>query len=312
MSRSAQKLIVVALFSTAVSSAIAAPTLSSFAANGSLSEWGVASDFSNLQNNAGNQCTASAIASIGATFACERYAGTDNTGYLGPQYGGQNYDVAFMGLATNSARNALYFGLVSGQRPDNGMNSYSPGDLFFKLNGVNYVIEMAGGAGHSGAGLAAQTLGATGSTYTLNGQGYTSNVANPVNANQTFGSIWRVTDGTTRTGVLNSSNTGRPIQFEASANASQVGTATAAYSTRDSLSGQYATYELSLDLMTFGLGGLGAQVSAVEAYWGPSCYNDYLEQSIEFARPSNQTPEPGTLALFGAALAGLLARRKRA
>ncbi len=295
-----------------MSTAIAAPTLSSFVANGSLSEWGVASDFSNLQNNASNQCTASAIATIGATFTCEKYAGTNNNGYLGPQYGGQNYDVAFMGLATNSAKNALYFGLVSGQRPDNGMNSYSPGDLFFKLNGVNYVIEMAGGAGHSGAGVAAQTLGATGSTYTLNSQGYTASVANPVNENQTFGSIWKVADGTTKTGVLNSSGTGRPIQFEARAGASRVGMASAAYSTRDSLSGQYATYELSLDLATLGISGVGAQVSAVEAYWGPSCYNDYLEQSINFTTPPNQTPEPGTLVLFGAALAGLLARGKRA
>ena len=48
-------------------------------------------------------------------------------GYVGPNYGGQNYDGEFMGWALQGSQ--FHVAILTGQRPDNGFARYSPGDL---------------------------------------------------------------------------------------------------------------------------------------------------------------------------------------
>src|SRR3569623_1307118 len=109
--------------------------------------------------------------------------------YLGPGYGGQNYDAEFMGVALQGS--TLYITIVTGQRPDNGFNRYSPGDIRITTANGLYGIEVGGGKG--GRGGAAITEGERGSTYRLNASGYTVGYKKTA-AGQYVGSLWSNVD----------------------------------------------------------------------------------------------------------------------
>lgn len=286
--------------------------VASITIDGNLSDWGV----SLANNNASNIMPKAAAPGSGSPhcaapldyyYACEDTNDNDASGLVGPQYGGQDYDVEFLAAARGAGANVgrLFVGIASGLRPDNGASHYGPGDLFLKVNGVGYVIEMGGGAGHTGgAALGAQTQGQAGSFYNLDANGNT--VSQTPLANQSVGSVWRVADGTTTQTAWATQAT----QWQKGANAVSVGAATV-YSTLDSLSGnqnQHAVIEVGIDLALFGIGNQLATID--ELRWGPSCFNDVL--SINGIIPA--IPEPATLPMtaLGLGLLTFTALRRRA
>jgi hypothetical protein len=197
-----------------------------------------------------------------------------DSGALGRHFGGQNYDVEFMGVAIDATR--LYISIVTGQRPDNG----------FARNGSVYGIEVGGGEGGVAAGLL--TEGTAGSTYTLNGNGFTIGYEDSVRA---VGSIWK-----DPTWLLDPISSDLSVQM-AAAGGTQVGTADFAYTRNADATTQHSVIELAIDR------GIFVGASELDIYWAPSCGNDILEINDDLPA---RVPEPGTL---GTLAAGLLAFR---
>ena len=281
--------------------------------DGNLSDWGVTllnNNGSNLQPKTMAPGASSSLCTTpaSAVWACEDTNDNATTfdatgGLVGPSWGGQDYDVEFLGTArgTGVNSNKLFVGIASGFPPDNGSNLYGPGDLFVKVNGIAYVIELGGGAGHTGGATPAQTQGADGSYYTLDSNGYTTSATSL--PGQIVGSIWKVADGTT----TQTAWAAGPTQWLKGASAVSLGTATV-YSTLDSLTGtqnQHAVIELGIDLGLFPA-GIGPTTS-IDLVWDPACFNDVL--SISGTTP---VPEPATMFLGGLGLIafGYAARRR--
>lgn len=218
--------------------------------------------------------------------------------YLGPHYGGQKYDVEFMAVAI--VANRIHLAIVSGQRPDNGLQYFSPGDLrIVASNGITYGVEIGGGAGASkpkDPKQAAITEGAAGTTYVLNSSGVTSSVV-ATDGRQTAGSVW------SNVSWINSpiANDHTPVQFNVNKASHLVGMADYIF-TRDAFGSQHSIIEMSLDMAWFG----GA--TNLDFFWGPSCDNDIL--TVHDDLPGNRVPLPGTLALLGLGMAGLTAARR--
>ena len=299
--------LVIALAATAAQATVI--PISNISVDGNLSDWGIT-----LANNNGSNIYPKTLAAgssspcqapLNPMWACEDTndnAGLfdANGGFVGPEYGGQKYDVEFLGAAQYAGK--LFIGIASGLRPDNGADLYAPGDLFLKINGIDYVVEMGGGAGHTGgAALGPQTQGAAGSYYTLDGNGYT--VSQTALPNQVVGSIWRYDQGT----VYQPGWATQPTEWQRNANAISLGTATV-YSTLDTLTGnqsQHAVIEVGLDMSLFPVGN--QLFTLDDARWGPSCYNDVLADGGATAA----VPEPATYVLCALALAALGFSRRR-
>jgi hypothetical protein len=69
---------------------------------------------------------------------------------LGPNQGGQDYDAEFMGVGRDA--NRLVIAIATGQRPDNGFDNFSPGDIridtFSPTLGIRtFGVEVGGGKG---------------------------------------------------------------------------------------------------------------------------------------------------------------------
>ncbi len=313
LKRLAQTAVMLAMVGAVTTVQAASIPIVNVTVDGNLSDWGVTllnNNGSNLQPKTVAPGASSSICTTpaSAVWACEDT--NDNAtsfdasgGLVGPEWGGQDYDVEFLGMAlgTGVNSNTLFVGIASGLRPDNGFNLYGPGDLFVKVNGIAYVIELGGGAGHSGgAAVGAQTQGAAGSYYNLDGSGYT--ISETSLATQTVGTIWKVADGTT----TQTPWAGGPTQFLKGASQVSLGTATV-YSTLDSLTGnqdQHAVIELGIDL---GLFPAGIGPSTIQLVWDPACFNDVL--SISGTTP---VPEPATVFLgaLGLITFGYAARRR--
>ncbi len=96
-----------------------------------------------------------------STYAIEDTSDSaGDNGFVGPNYGGQNYDVEFLGVKQQGSR--IYLAMVSGLRPDNGFERFGPGDIRLVVNGVTYGIEVGGGVGGGAGGML--TGGMEGST----------------------------------------------------------------------------------------------------------------------------------------------------
>lgn len=270
------------LFSTAVVAAVAlaTPVFGSLVVDGNLSDWGVVV----ADNNLSTYNLSPGLTLLGSMVEDQDDHAGDG-GFLGPEYGGQKYDAEMMAVAYQGGR--IYMAIVTGQRPSNGLERFAPGDIRIETNGIVYGIEVGGGTG-GGSGTMISG-GASGSTYTLNGNGYTTGAAN-ADAAQTAGSIWSNATWTNST-VL-------PIPTQFSINGSSVHVADADYRyTRDSVTTQHAIIELSFDASLIGAG------HSVAFAWRPTCANDELV--VNGLVP---VPEPATLLLL---LAGGVFLRKR-
>jgi hypothetical protein len=248
------------------------------AVDGNLADWGITV----ADNNA-----SVLIPSIPTLYyAIEDQSDTaGDGGFVGPNYGGQNYDVEFMGVAKQGTR--IYIALVSGLRPDNGFPRFGPGDIRIVVGGTVFGIEVGGGAGGGAGG--AITEGATGSTYVLDSNGFTVG-HNAAVAAQTAGSIWR-----NSAWILDPISPQTPVQFQGG---TYVGTADYIY-TRDSVTQQHSIIELSFEA------GVLGDASSLEIFWGPSCGNDVLEVEGQYV------PEPGVLSLLAFGLTGIVVGRRK-
>lgn len=213
-----------------------------------------------------------------------------DSGYVGPNYGGQNYDAEFMGVAHNEGR--LVIGLSTGQRPDNGLKRYSPGDLRIVTNAGVYGVELGGGAGGAAGGAIEE--GASGSTYLVDSHGWTT--GHVAQAGAVAGSIWFNPDW-----ILDPIGPQGAVQLDHDPSAASIGLADLFFS-RDSATTQHAFLELALDLTLFGDG-----VTIQSLHWRPSCGNDELNVTVDFT----PNPEPGSLVLAGAGLVALYLLRRR-
>ena len=259
-----------------------APAAAPLAVDGNLADWGVT-----VADNNGSSFWPSVPLLYYAKEDTSDTAG--DSGFVGPNYGGQNYDVEFLGVAQQGSR--IYLALVSGLRPDNGFARFGPGDIRIIVNGIAYGLEVGGGAGGGPGG--ALTEGAAGSTYLLNSSGFTVGHNVPAlshPAGQTAGSIWKDSEW-----IMDPIAPATPVQFRGG---TYVGMADYVY-TRDTVTQQHSIIEASFDTGLFG------DVSAIEIVWGPSCGNDVLSVDGEI-----QIPEPPVAALLALGLAGFVFRRR--
>lgn len=202
-------------------------------------------------------------------------------GYNGPSKGGQNYDAEALAAATQAGN--LFIVIVTGQRPDNGLTRYAPGDIRIDTSDGFYGVEVGGGAGGGPGG--ALTEGSPGSTYQIDGDGFAvGTVFTP--AHQTTGSIW-----------LNP-NFISFQQLRITGGGTHVGDADYIY-TRDTVTTQHAVIELSIPLSIFE----GRTIKAIS--WDPACRNDELKIS------HLHVPEPPSIVLLALAGGWLMVRGRR-
>lgn len=262
-----------------------------FTIDGDLSDWGIA-----VADNNGSDYSGLNSGLVG--YMEEDTDDTTNNLYLGPYWGGQNYDGEFFGAAVQD--NTLFLAILTGQRPDNGFDAYgrglySPGDIRISTDMGSYGIEVGGGPVGDAPG-AAITEGASGSTYILNSHGYTVGYTDAAVA-QSAGSLWTGVDWI-KDPIANAVD----VQFAINAGSTLAGMSDYVY-TRNAVTNQHAVIELALDLSLLG------DATITELYWSPSCSNDQLIIEADI----HSVAEPASLALFGLGLLGLgLARRRRA
>jgi hypothetical protein len=269
--------------------------------DGNLADWGVAvgdNGTSTWTPTAG--LTGTAFISDGSTqttFFLEDTSDTAGASFtVGPNQGGQNYDVEFM--AASRVGNTLYLAIVSGIRPDNGFSNYGPGDMRIVTDGATYGIEMGGGIGGGAGGAIDET--AAGSTYGMNSNGATTSYADAA-AVQNAGSIW------TDVSWLNDPIAPQsPTQFEIDGGSTQVGTADYVF-TRNTVTSQHSIIEMSFDLTYL----LGASGGTLDIYWGPTCGNDFAHLALLVPVGDTDVPAPAAGGLLAFGLLGLAALRRR-
>ncbi len=254
-------------------------------ADGHLGDWGVTV----ADNNLSTYVFDSGLDLLGSHI--EDQNDTAGHGFvLGPNQGGQDYDAEMMAVALQGGR--IFIAIVTGQRPDNGLPSFGPGDIRIETASGTLGIEVGGGAGGADGSLI--TAGAPGSTYTLDGNGVTRSHAAAAPA-QVAGSIWSAA-----TWLLDPISPKGPVQLQIDAGSTLAGMADYVY-TRDSLTTQHAVIELAFDLAL--VGGPGHSFSV---HWRPSCGNDELD--VEAVIP---VPEPTGLMVSALTAAFLFSRRTR-
>jgi hypothetical protein len=240
---------------------------------------------------------------------------------VGPNWGGQNYDAEFLGLAQDNGR--ISIAILSGQRYDNGQSLYAPGDIRITTGSGQVIgVEVGGGwlrtsgalhasLGNLSPGGESVVYGERGVTYKLDSHGFTIGASDGANgsadwgsathnAAQTAGSLWvnanwiddpiiPPTPTQLRAGQI-SGGSGTRIDLGGSGNVE--------FMYRFDGLGYHSVIEFSADASLFeAYGGI------VRVDWSPSCGNDTL---------SIVTPEPASLAAWGLfPLVGLLAYRRR-
>jgi hypothetical protein len=273
----------------------------------SLADWGIVVGNDNLTNYNGLTSTLfptplhqSSTTYNGFHFSYVIEDSDDNANHniqIGPYYGGQDYDVEFLGMGISGGQ--LVIGILTGQRPDNGSEYYSPGDIRIATSAGVFGVEVGGGPGGMGGKVPLPTvLDDPGSTYHLvSGVGTTDGWPG---ASHTAGSVWK-TDAADWS--LDAINHTVPVQLIGGTQAGGTGKADSFMNTRDALmnplnpkqKSQHAIIEVAISLSVFG----GATIQG--AAWAPSCNNDFLELT---GLTLSTAPEPGSMALMG--LGGLV------
>jgi hypothetical protein len=249
--------------------------------DGNLNDWGVTV----ADNNASTFNFAANIGLFGSHVEDQGDTAGD-TGVLGPNRGGQNFDGEGMAVALQN--NNLFVMIVTGQRPDNGAIRYAPGDLRIITNLGTYGLELGGGVG--GGDGSAIFEGAPGSTYTIGADGLSTGhaLAAPL---QTAGSLW-----TNVNWLLDPLPPPGPTQMEIHGGSSFIGMADYIF-TRDTVTTQHSITELSIPLQFFN----GETIQHIS--WRPACGNDELDVSVTI-------PEPVTALLMGLGFLPFLRRRR--
>jgi hypothetical protein len=235
---------------------------------------------------------------------------------VGPHYGGQNYDGEFLGVSIHNGR--LYIAIVSGQRPDNGVARFGPGDIRIITqhnSGTNtYGLEVGGGVGNSSAQAPAINEGAPGTTFFLNSNGFTDATSPllPTNAAQTAGSLFR------NPGWLNDPiPPPGPTQLQFDGSTGQFVTLADYYFSRDALllpdnvtPSQHSIIELSIPYDSSVFSAANERLMQVE--WRPSCGNDELIVTYpDSTGPAPVVPEPASMIVWGLIIGlGLMRQRQ--
>lgn len=244
--------------------------------DGSLSDWGVQVGDYNTSQWSGVR------SDLLGYMEEDQNDNAGNSGYVGPEYGGQNYDGEFMGVARSGQ--TLYIGISTGQRSDNGFSYFAPGDLLIETDQGTLGLEMGGGSG--GTGGAIITEGQAGSTYTLNAHGYTVGHLQSSTA-QVTGSLWSDVDL-----IFDPISPHTAVQFEINQASQLVTTADFVYS-GNTFTNQHAVYEIAFDLSTL------SNITIERIFWAPSCGNDELYVDLDLTIPE---PLTGLLLIPGIAL----------
>ncbi len=250
-------------------------------------------------------------------FVVEDTDDSSNVYYVGPVAGGQNFDAEF--LAAHVAAGNLYLAIGSGQRTNNGVQYFEPGDIQIvtknKVSGLYNIYGVEVGNGGS-------DLDNKGATFTMDGNGYATG-STLYTGTRAAGNLFQ-----TATGVADLSSAvanakwiagyGSGSGFDAPYQRVQLDLASLALTTpkgsvalnfqdANSSLGQHAFIEAGIDLRLF---STDEQIMYVG--WAPGCANDrsYMEVVLEGA---SGIPEPASLliwSLFGGA-AGIAAIRRR-
>ena len=244
---------------------------------------------------------------------------TRNDYYVGPVYGGQNFDAEF--IAANSVNSGtssakLFVAIGSGQRTNNGFTVFEPGDIQMVTQNTQtgkwsiYGIEVGGG-------------GSAGKTYNLDGSGYVSSVTT-LNNGQLAGTLWLTKSGLADYSEVQSSTDGwrsgygsgmgfdpyKRVQLDNSSSTStKVGSVEFDFDAAPSTGGEHSWIEAGIDLSLLP----GEQVKYIG--WAPSCANDHSYMEVDLSAHTGGIPEPASLVIWslfgGAAGIGALRRRRQ-
>jgi hypothetical protein len=288
--------------------------------DGSLGDWGVTVGHSSTGG--------STYSGVSATPGLLNHMIEDtndlrNDYYVGPNYGGQNYDAEFLGAAVQDGK--LVISVMSGQRTDNTQNAtgnpnrslFAPGDIRITTGSGRVVGLEVGGFWHGHAGNDGLIqLGDAGTTYALDSNGYTigaqdgltswgvipSGWPNPYHSvEQTAGSLWLDAYW-----IPDPIQPPTDVQFSKQflgGTGTKLGMADSYVFKQENLGDQafqHSVIEMAIDLRLFdALGG----ITAID--WSPSCGNDTLHVDV-------MLPEPASIAIWGLIpLAALVVRSRR-
>jgi hypothetical protein len=295
---------------------------------GDLSDWGVSLNankqlvFSGgIVNNATNPGNHGVINNFLGSGQRLYYHAEDSSdtakdgGFVGPYYGGQNYDGEFMGVIIDGQK--LQIAISTGQRPDNGLERFSPGDIRISTNQGVIGVEVGGGAGNLASTDGEINKGGSGTTYALNSGGYTVSASS---AGGAAGSVWLANAPNNADWITDAIAHSVPVELNyAALSASQkLGDASDYNYNYSEALDQHAFITLTLDFSA--LGGLNLNTLALNSvFWSPSCDNDELYVDLAGAQFSHlgpgealNNPEPASLLVWsGLGALALVAHLRR-
>ena len=286
--------------------------------DGDLTDWGVTQNGTNILTYTGASYDATVVYTVVDPYSAlgrgtwTNFWGESTLHYLaedtvsdkvGPDYGGQNYDTEYLGALIHGGM--LYIGIATGQRPDNGVTLYAPGDIRLAIGGALgpdsftslYGVEVGGGAGGSLPASKEIVGGADGTTYTLDSHGYTTG-STPAASAQVAGSIWETPESEWYMDPIAPS---LPTQLNQTTNSVLAGAADQycyTFPDYDGSPSQHAFIELSIDLDDIGLDPI-LSPTTINVAWRPSCGNDDSWTDVDVIMPPPPVPEPASIAVWG-------------